>query len=204
VLGAWRGDSASSARYRLGLKDRVTSIAAHRDWGPALTSTHRRLAAETLALLSAPTAAEGENQPVNARFSGGDLAGALADWQQAASPQRDLAERGSFSALTSFLKLQVGVVAVAASLPDWETAARTLPAFMRTVAAQEQAQDDDGEKAIAEAGGNEEARPWQDKVEAFVALVQTYDATQRAQILEQLDESDAAWVATNLGGHAGA
>lgn len=351
VLGAWRGDSASSARYRLGLKDRVASIAAHRDWGPALTSTHRRLAAETLALLSAPTAAEGENQPViddsrlrygfahaalaeegvllvnylnapalsdrllaagneaweqarhtaasrwyskavligelrraacewqqaewptewqidlasvyrnrglarfsdgylagavadydaaiglreqisdrlraaggdgawsvplrnglatvfqnrgNARFSGGDLAGALADWQQAASPQRDLAERGSFSALTSFLKLQVGVVAVAASLPDWETAARTLPAFMRTVAAQEQAQDDDGEKAIAEAGGNEEARPWQDKVEAFVALVQTYDATQRAQILEQLDESDAAWVATNLGGHAGA
>ena len=55
VLGAWRGESADSSRYGLGLKDLATVIADHPDWGPALRATHRRLAEDALAMVSPPT-----------------------------------------------------------------------------------------------------------------------------------------------------
>jgi len=62
VLGAWRGESADSSRYRLGLKDLATVIADHPDWGPALRATHRRLAEDALALVS-PSAGDGAAPP---------------------------------------------------------------------------------------------------------------------------------------------
>jgi hypothetical protein len=62
VLGAWRGESADSSRYRLGLKDLATVIADHPDWGPALRATHRRLAEDALALVS-PPAGDGAEPP---------------------------------------------------------------------------------------------------------------------------------------------
>ena len=52
VLGAWRGEAARTSSYRLGLKGLTEAIAGHPDWGPALRTTHERLARETLGLLA--------------------------------------------------------------------------------------------------------------------------------------------------------
>ncbi len=68
VLGSWKGDAAAHSRFRIGLKGLTATIANHPDWADDLTRTHRRLAADCVALLDDLTAANGSGLSAADRY----------------------------------------------------------------------------------------------------------------------------------------
>ena len=63
ILAVWKGEDARDARYALGLKDFVATVAAL--WPEALTDTHRLLAAQILAALEGRWESVGDDDPLD-------------------------------------------------------------------------------------------------------------------------------------------
>lgn len=63
ILAVWKGEDARDARYALGLKDFVATVAAL--WPEALTDTHRLLATQTLAALDGRWESVGDDDPLD-------------------------------------------------------------------------------------------------------------------------------------------
>jgi tetratricopeptide (TPR) repeat protein len=63
ILAVWKGEDARDARYALGLKDFVATVAAL--WPEALTDTHRLLATQTLAALEGRWESVGDDDPLD-------------------------------------------------------------------------------------------------------------------------------------------
>lgn len=63
ILAVWKGEDARDARYALGLKDFVATVAAL--WPEALSDTHRLLATQTLAVLDGRWESVGDEDPLD-------------------------------------------------------------------------------------------------------------------------------------------